>query len=80
MGKWMDMNNDGRLDFITARANAKAGAGQLVWFEHPAEGLSTNGLWTEHVVCTDCTDVNFEIVEVPQFKHEYVVFSAEFFN
>ena len=25
MGQWMDLNNDGRLDFITARSNAKAG-------------------------------------------------------
>ena len=33
MGQWIDLNNDGRLDFITARSNAKAGEGELVWFE-----------------------------------------------
>jgi len=49
MGEWVDMNNDGRLDFVTARSNAKAGGGELVWFEHPAEGL-TDATWTEHVV------------------------------
>ncbi len=35
MGVWIDLNGDGRKDFITARSNAKAGGGQLVWFEHP---------------------------------------------
>lgn len=50
MGYWVDLNGDGRKDFITARSNAKAGGGQLVWFEHPAEGIS--GKWTEHIVCS----------------------------
>lgn len=55
MGEWIDMNNDGRLDFITARSNAEAGGGELVWFEHPEEGL-TDATWTEHVV-TEGPDV-----------------------
>ena len=38
-GCWVDMNGDGRKDFITARSNAKAGDGELVWFEHPEDGL-----------------------------------------
>ena len=49
MGKWVDMNGDGRKDFLTARSNAKPGCGELVWFEHPAEGL-TKTPWIEHVV------------------------------
>ena len=49
MGKWVDMNGDGRKDFLTARSNAKPGGGELVWFEHPAEGL-TKTPWIEHVV------------------------------
>lgn len=49
MGEWVDLNGDGRKDFLTARSNAKAGGGQLVWFEHPAEGL-TSATWTEHVI------------------------------
>ena len=49
MGEWVDMNGDGRKDFLTARSNAKANGGELVWFEHPAEGLSSAD-WTEHIV------------------------------
>lgn len=49
MGEWIDMNGDGRKDFVTAKSNAKAGGGKLVWFEHPAAGL-TSATWTEHVV------------------------------
>ena len=50
MGEWIDMNGDGRKDFLTARSNAKKGDGELVWFEHPAAGLTT-ATWTEHIVC-----------------------------
>lgn len=39
MGQWVDLNGDGRLDFITARSNAKANQGELVWLEHPEGGL-----------------------------------------
>lgn len=48
MGQWLDLNQDGRLDFLTARSNAQAGGGELVWFEHPKEGLE--GTWNEHIV------------------------------
>ena len=61
MGEWFDLNGDGRKDFLTARSNAKKGGGELVWFEHPAEGLS--GKWIEHVVCSG-PDVNFAVEEV----------------
>lgn len=44
MGEWVDMNGDGRKDFLTARSNAKKDGGELVWFEHPATGL-TNTAW-----------------------------------
>lgn len=27
MGEWIDLNGDGRKDFLTARSNAKAGGG-----------------------------------------------------
>ena len=39
MGEWIDLNGDGRKDFLTARSNAKVNGGELVWFEHPASGL-----------------------------------------
>lgn len=78
MGTWIDLNGDGRKDFITARSNAKAGGGELVWFEHPAGGL-TDAVWIEHVVASG-PDVGIQVVEVPQYKNEIVVFAAEFFN
>ena len=78
MGEWIDMNGDGRKDFLTARSNAKKDGGELVWFEHPAEGLTT-AAWTEHIVCKG-PDVGIQVVQVPQFKNEVVVFAAEFFN
>lgn len=42
MGFWVDMNGDGRKDFITAKTNAKAGKGELVWLEHPQGGLDVS--------------------------------------
>jgi len=77
MGHWIDLNRDGRKDFLTARSNAKAGGGQLVWFEHPADGLE--GTWTEHVV-VDGPDVGIQVLEDGPWSHEIVVFAAEFFN
>ena len=77
MGHWIDLNRDGRKDFITARSNAKEGGGQLVWFEHPAEGLE--GQWIEHVVAYG-PDVGIEVLENGPYKNEIVVFAAEFFN
>lgn len=77
MGEWVDLNGDGRKDFLTARSNAKENGGQLVWFEHPEEGIS--GEWTEHVVCSG-PDVGIKVLSLPQYKNEVVVFAAEFFN
>jgi len=78
MGHWVDLNGDGRLDWITARSNAKADGGELVWFEHPVEGL-TDATWTEHIICSG-PDVGIEVIEDGPWKHEIVVFAAEFFN
>lgn len=63
MGEWIDLNGDGRKDFLTARSNAKAGGGQLVWFEHPEAGL-TSATWTEHVVSSG-PDVGIQVAHVP---------------
>jgi len=74
MGEWIDLNGDGRKDFLTARSNAKAGEGELVWFEHPEDGLNTTP-WTEHVV-TKGPDVGIEVDVLPDFKNEVVVFAT----
>merc|ERR1712113_142635 len=78
MGTWIDLNGDGRKDFLTARSNAKAGEGELVWFEHPEEGLAATP-WTEHIVTTG-PDVGIEIDTFSQYKDEIVVFASQFFD
>lgn len=78
MGTWVDMNGDGRKDFLTARSNAKAGHGELLWLEHPEGGLDVEN-WTEHVI-TKGPDVNFDTVTFDQYPGELILFSAEFFN
>merc|ERR1712087_491185 len=79
MGTWIDLNGDGRKDFLTARSNAKAGEGELVWFEHPAEGLAATP-WNEHVV-TKGPDVGIEVeVDTSFYRDEVVVFAAQFFD
>jgi len=80
MGYWVDLNRDGRLDYITARSNAKKDGGELVWFEHPAEGL-TDATWTEHVV-TAGPDVGIQVLDDSDcpYRNEICVFAAEFFN
>ena len=82
MGHWVDLNGDGRKDFLTARSNAKKGGGELVWLEHPEEGVSNKknkDAWTEHVI-GNMADVGFEVVELPEYEGEIVVLAAQFFD
>merc|ERR1712060_341478 len=79
MGEWVDLNGDGRKDFITARSNAKAGQGELIWFEHPEGGLDSEDFWVEHSL-GNVADVSIEVLTLPEFKHEIVVFAAHFFD
>lgn len=48
-----------------------------MWFEHPEEGLE--GTWTEHVV-TAGPDIGIEVIEDGPYRHEIVVFAAQFFD
>lgn len=76
-GEWIDLNGDGRKDLLTARSNAKAGGGELLWLEHPSEGL--DGEWTEHVI-GPFADVMFTTDYDPAFSHEILVYAAHFFD
>ena len=75
MGYWVDLNGDGRKDFITARSNAVAGQGELLWLEHPESGLDSTDPWTEHVL-GNIADVSIEVQELSEYKGEIVVFAA----
>ena len=79
MGYWVDLNGDGRKDFLTARSNSKAGHGELLWLEHPEDGLESADTWTEHVL-GNYADVAFEVQTLPEYKWEIVVFTAHFFD
>lgn len=79
MGFWMDLNGDGRKDFLTAKCNTKAGEGKLVWYEHPADGLDSQDHWNEHVIATG-PDVGIEADFLEQYPGEVVVFAAQFFD
>ena len=74
MGYWVDMNKDGRKDFITAKSNAKPNGGKLVWYEHPEGGLSSTDPWIEHVITTG-PDVGFTTA-TNLFKGELTVFAT----
>lgn len=78
MGFWIDLNGDGRKDFLTAKCNTHAGEGKLVWYEHPKGGLSVEN-WTEHIVATG-PDVGILAETFDQFPNEIVVFAAQFFD
>ena len=79
MGVWVDLNGDGRKDFVTARSNASAGKGELLWLEHPVDGLDSTEKWTEHVL-GNFADVSFQVQELPEFPDEVVIFAAQFFD
>lgn len=76
MGHWIDMNGDGRLDFVTAKSNAKAGGGRLVWYEHPEGGLADMP-WTEHLIVNG-PDVGITIDQ--ENKNDFIVYAAQFFD
>ena len=76
-GFWVDIDGDGRKDFITARSNAKADQGELVWYHHPAGGLQQVP-WEEHVIVNG-PDVMFDLQTIEGYEG-LIVFGAEFFN
>ena len=73
---WVDMNGDGRLDALTARAKKSlfGSAGELVWFEQPKE--ITKDTWTEHVIAKG-PDIN--VVTLNQ-DGTLQIFATEFFS
>ena len=52
------MNNDGKLDMVTARAKKPifGGKGELLWLEQPSDG-SVLQTWKEHILA-EGPDVN----------------------
>ena len=82
MVHWRDMNGDGRLDAVTARAVSHIfgkPAGQLLWLEQPASDPLNNVPWTEHVL-TSGPEFFFVLVDLDPTDDQYEVFAAEFLS
>lgn len=61
---WMDINGDGHIDGITARANKPIigrSKGELLWLENP--GSNHLERWKEHVI-NDSSDVHFRLLDI----------------
>ncbi|MEB3198572.1 MAG: VCBS repeat-containing protein [Candidatus Sericytochromatia bacterium] len=75
---WRDMNGDGRLDILTARAKKPMmgpALGELVWF---SEGRNRAGFWEEHVIAQG-PDVHFRLADLDGDGREEVL-ASEFFS
>ena len=79
MGEWIDMNGDGRKDFLTARSNGKAGHGELLWLEHPEDGLNASDSWTEHIV-GNLADISFTMETSEAYPDEIILYIPSFFD
>ena len=82
---WYDVNGDGKLDVVAARATAPSNpSGELVWFEQPQSEAVSNisfvaaGAWAEHVVVTG-PDVDFIFEDIDGDKKPEVV-ACQFFS
>eukprot|EP00211_Chloroparvula_japonica_P006447 CAMPEP_0119122788 /NCGR_PEP_ID=MMETSP1310-20130426/2943_1 /TAXON_ID=464262 /ORGANISM="Genus nov. species nov., Strain RCC2339" /LENGTH=414 /DNA_ID=CAMNT_0007112501 /DNA_START=30 /DNA_END=1274 /DNA_ORIENTATION=- len=82
MAEWIDLNGDGRLDVLTARAKVNTAdgtfGGELLWLEQPAtDALSGN--WTETVM-VEGPDVLFAVADLDPTDGAFEVYCAQFFS
>ena len=71
---YYDVNQDGLLDVVTARAYSSflsGNQGELVWLEAPA--------YTRHTIAAG-PDINFDILPLNGTSSPFVVYAAEFFG
>lgn len=63
---------------MTARTDASANSGELLWLEHPQGGVGQTP-WQEHVIGKG-PDVVIEQVEAKGYEDYIVLYCAEFFS
>jgi len=80
MVEWRDINKDGRMDIITARAKSSGGdfAGELLWFEQPAS--NPVGVAWKKTLLADGPDVLFAIADFDEGDDIIQLYAAQFFS
>lgn len=79
---WRDMNGDGLLDIVTARAHDPLigkPSGQLLWLEQPKSNPLDNVPWTEHPL-VDGPETVFILTDLDPTDDRYEVIAPQFFT
>ena len=79
---WRDMNGDGRMDILTARATKPIighAGGELLWLEQPAEQPLSSVPWNEHVLARG-PDVIIVVADFSDDDKQFEIFACEFFS
>ncbi len=79
---WKDVNEDGKMDIVTARATKPIigkTAGELLWLEQPQTNPLSSLPWKEHVLASG-PDVGFTLADLKPDDHQFEVFATEFFS
>ena len=80
---WRDMNGDGLLDIVTARAFdplfVGKPSGQLIWLEQPKDSPLTNLPWVEHSLA-DGPETVFILTDLDPKDDHYEVIASQYFT
>lgn len=82
MVMWRDMNGDGLLDIVTARAHLPLignPSGQLLWLEQPKSNPLDNVPWAEHSL-SDGPETVFILTDLDPTDDHYEVIAPQFFT
>jgi len=73
------MNGDGRLDYLASTSNGKPGEGELIWLEHPENGIDEDKPWEKHHIADGpSTWIRYDVLE--KYSNQIIVWAAEYWN